>query len=262
MNIIGSFISKKSEQMLSLFVTVYFWGFMLLTSLALFPIAVVLRVATAPFDRRLRLLHRFTSFWGSLYTRANPLWEVTITGTEHLAVDAPAVIIANHQSFADILVLFRLHLHYKWVSKAENFRVPLIGWNMGLNRYIRIERGSIRGNLKMMRDCEVALRDGNSLMIFPEGTRSVDGRMRPFKEGAFELAIRMRRPILPILISGTGDALPKRGIMLRGHHHMQVRILPPIDPESYRGKSAEQLAKEAFVMMSTSLSTGITVARG
>ena len=248
--------------MISFLVTVYFWGFMLVSSLFLFPLAVVLRVATAPFDRRLRHLHRFTSFWGSLYTRAHPLWDVTVTGTEHLSVEAPAVIIANHQSFADILVLFRLPLHYKWVSKAENFRVPLIGWNMGLNRYIRIERGSIRGNLKMMRDCEMALRDGNSLLIFPEGTRSADGRMRPFKEGAFELAIRMRRPILPILITGTGEALPKRGIMLRGRHHMQVRVLPPIMPGTYRGKTAEQLEKEAFVMMSTSLSTGITVARG
>ncbi len=248
--------------MLSFLVTVYFWGFMLLSSLILFPLAVILRVATAPFDRRLKLLHRFTSFWGSLYTRAHPLWDITVTGTEHLSVEAPAVIIANHQSFADILVLFRLPIHYKWVSKAENFRVPLIGWNMGLNRYIRIERGSIRGNLKMMRDCEMALRDGNSLLIFPEGTRSADGRMRPFKEGAFELAIRMRRPILPILITGTGEALPKRGIMLRGRHQMLVRVLPPIMPDSYRGKTAAQLAKEAFVMMSTSLSTGITVARG
>lgn len=247
---------------MSFLITVFFWGFMLLTSIIFFPVALVLRVATGPFDRRLRLLHRFTSFWGSLYTLAHPLWKVTVTGMEHLSVEAPAVIIANHQSFADILVLFRLPLHYKWVSKAENFRVPLIGWNMGLNRYIRIERGSIRGNLKMMRDCEVALRDGNSLLIFPEGTRSTDGRMRPFKEGAFELAIRMRRPILPILITGTGEALPKRGIMLRGRHQMQVRILPPIMPDTYRGKTAEQLAKEAFVMMSTSLSTGITVARG
>jgi 1-acyl-sn-glycerol-3-phosphate acyltransferase len=235
---------------------------MLLTSLVLFPVALVLRVATAPFDRRLKLLHRFTSVWGSLYTWANPLWKVTITGTEHLGVEAPAVMVANHQSFADILVLFRLRAHYKWVSKAENFRAPLIGWNMTLNRYIRIERGSIRGNLKMMRDCEVALRDGNSLMIFPEGTRSIDGRMRPFKEGAFELAVRMRRPIVPILISGTGEALPKRGIMLRGRHDMQVRILPPVTPDSFRGKTAEQLAKEVYVLMSTSLATGMTVARG
>lgn len=248
--------------MLSFAVTVYFWGFMLLTSLVLFPIAVLLRLVTGPFDKRLTLLHRFTSFWGSLYTRANPLWKVSITGIEHLDTETPVVMVANHQSFADILLLFRLRTHYKWVSKAENFRVPLIGWNMSLNRYIRIERGSIRGNLKMMRDCEVALRDGNSVMIFPEGTRSPDGRMRSFKEGAFELAIRMRRPILPIIIAGTGDALPKRGVVLRGRHHMQIRLLPPVMPESFRGKSAQQLSQEVQVLMATSLSTGVVVARG
>jgi 1-acyl-sn-glycerol-3-phosphate acyltransferase len=248
--------------MLSVIVTVYFWGFMLITSLLLFPVAVILRLVTAPFDRRLTLLHRFTSFWGSLYTWANPLWHVTITGTENLDTDLPAVMVANHQSFADILLLFRLRAHYKWVSKAENFRVPLIGWNMSLNRYIRIERGSIRGNLKMMRDCEVALRDGNSVMIFPEGTRSPDGQMRPFKEGAFELALRMRRPIIPIIIGGTGDALPKRGILLRGRHDMHIRILPPILQDSFRGKSAQQLSQEVYALMATSLSTGVVVARG
>jgi 1-acyl-sn-glycerol-3-phosphate acyltransferase len=248
--------------MLSVLVTVYFWGFMLLTSLLLFPVAVALRLVTDPFDKRLALLHRFTSFWGSLYTWGNPFWHVTIAGTEHLDTAMPVVMVANHQSFADILLLFRLRAHYKWVSKAENFRVPLIGWNMSLNRYIRIERGSIRGNLKMMRDCEVALRDGNSVMIFPEGTRSSDGRMRQFKEGAFELALRMRRPILPIIIAGTGEALPRRGILLRGRHHMQIRILPPVHPDSFRGKSAQQLSQEVFALMATSLSTGVVVARG
>jgi 1-acyl-sn-glycerol-3-phosphate acyltransferase len=247
---------------IALAVTVYFWSFMLVTSLILFPVALLIRIVTAPFDRRLVLLHRFTSFWGSLYTWGNPLWTVEIAGAEHLPSTRPRVMVANHQSFADILLLFRLHAHYKWVSKVENFRVPLIGWNMSLNRYIRIERGSIRGNLKMMRDCEKALEEGNSVMIFPEGTRSVDGRMRPFKEGAFELALRTRSAVLPIVIAGTAEALPKRGILLRGKHRMQVRILPPIPPESFRGKDARQLSQEVAAMMATTLVTGVAAARG
>ena len=133
---------------------------------------------------------------------------------------------------------------------------------MSLNRYIRIERGSIRGNLKMMRDCEKALEEGNSVMIFPEGTRSVDGRMRPFKEGAFELALRTRSAVLPIVIAGTAEALPKRGILLRGKHRMQVRILPPIPPESFQGKDARQLSQEVAAMMATTLVTGVAAARG
>ena len=246
----------------SLAVTAYFWVFMAVTSLVLFPLALLIRIVTAPFDRRLVLLHRFTSFWGSLYTWGNPLWSVSIEGTEHLRSEQPRIMIANHQSFADILLLFRLRAHYKWVSKAENFRVPLIGWNMSLNRYIKIERGSIRGNRGMMRDCEKALKEGNSVIIFPEGTRSEDGRMRPFKEGAFELAIRTQTPILPIIISGTAEALPKRGILLRGRHHMRARILPPIFPETFRGKDAHQLSQEVGALMATTLATGVVAARG
>ena len=248
--------------MVALAVTVYFWSFMLVTSLILFPVALLIRLVTAPFDRRLVLLHRFTSFWGSLYTWGNPLWSVEISGQEHLVSMKPRVMVANHQSFADILLLFRLHAHYKWVSKVENFRVPLIGWNMSLNRYIRIERGSIRGNLKMMRDCEKALEEGNSVMIFPEGTRSEDGKMRPFKEGAFELALRTRSAVLPIVIAGTAEALPKRGILLHGKHRMQVRILPPILPDSFQGKDARQLSQEVAALMATTLATGVAAARG
>jgi 1-acyl-sn-glycerol-3-phosphate acyltransferase len=243
-------------------VTVYFWSAMLVTSLLLFPIALVIRLVTAPFDRRLVCLHRFTSFWGSLYTWGNPLWSVKTSGMENLSSVPPLVIVANHQSFVDILLLFRLRAHYKWVSKAENFRVPLIGWNMSLNRYIRIERGSIRGNRQMMRDCEKALQEGNSVMIFPEGTRSEDGRMRPFKEGAFELAIRTRSAILPIVIAGTAQALPKRGVLLRGRHRMKICILPPLSPETYRGKDAHQLSREVAALMATTLDTGVAAARG
>jgi 1-acyl-sn-glycerol-3-phosphate acyltransferase len=246
---------------IALAVTVYFWSFMLITSLLLFPVALLIRVVTAPFDPRLVLLHRFTSFWGSLYTWGNPLWSVEIAGTEHLASRKPLVIVANHQSFADILLLFRLRAHYKWVSKAENFRAPLIGWNMSLNRYIKIERGSIRGNRNMMRDCEKAIQEGNSVMIFPEGTRSEDGKMRPFKDGAFELAIRTGSAILPIVIAGTAQALPKHGVVLRGRHRMQVRVLPPLTPESFRGKDARQLSQEVAAMMATT-ETGVIAARG
>ncbi len=246
----------------ALAITAYFWSFMALTSLLLFPAAVVIRLVSAPFDHRLTVLHRFTSFWGSLYTWCNPLWIVDISGTEHLRQRSPCVMVANHQSFADIFLLFRLRTHYKWVSKAENFRIPLIGWNMSLNRYISIARGSVRGNLQMMRDCEKALLEGNSIMMFPEGTRSPDGRMRSFKDGAFELAVRTGSPVLPIVISGTSEALPKRGFMLRGRQRMRVRILPPLFPESFHGRDAHQLNQEVWAMMSTTLATGVVAARG
>jgi 1-acyl-sn-glycerol-3-phosphate acyltransferase len=211
-----------------------FWAFLATSSIALFPVAVGVWAVTAPFDRRLVVLHRFTCFWASLYTWLNPAWPVAVEGRERIRPDETYVMVANHLSLLDILVLFRLFRHFKWVSKIENFRVPFIGWNMRLNRYIELRRGDRESVRRMLRACEQTLAEGSSIMMFPEGTRSPDGRMRAFKPGAFELALRCERPVLPIVIRGTADALPKRGFVLRGRHPIRVRVLDPIDPAPFR----------------------------
>jgi len=220
-----------------------FWTFIVVTSLVLFPVAVLLWAVTAPLDRRRVLLHRFTCFWASLYTWFNPGWRVRIEGRERVRRDATYVMVANHQSLLDILVLFRLFVHYKWVSKAELFRVPCIGWNMSLNRYIRLRRGDAASIAQMMRDAEQTLAEGSSLMIFPEGTRSADGRLKAFKHGAFTLAKQAGVPLLPIVIEGTANALPKRGFVLQGRHQIRVRVLPEIPPQSFADLPVEALTE-------------------
>jgi 1-acyl-sn-glycerol-3-phosphate acyltransferase len=218
-----------------------FWLFLTVSSILLFPVAVLIWALTAPFDRRLVWLHRFTCFWASLYTWLNPAWPVRIEGRHHMRRDEAYVMVANHLSLLDILVLFRLFTHYKWVSKIENFRVPFIGWNMSMNRYIKLRRGDRRSVVQMMKQCRKALGEGSSIMMFPEGTRSPNGRMRSFKTGAFELALDAKRPILPIVIQGTSNALPKRGFVLRGRHPITVQILPELPHESFAGESPEAL---------------------
>jgi 1-acyl-sn-glycerol-3-phosphate acyltransferase len=222
-----------------------FWAFMLVTSVLLFPVALLIWGATFPFDRRLAILHSFSCFWASLYTWCNPLWSVRIDGKEHVDRHVTYVMVCNHQSLVDILVLFRLFVHFKWVSKAENFRIPFVGWNMTLNRYIKIERGRLRGNLSMMRGAEAALDAGSSVMIFPEGTRSSGGAPGEFKGGAFELALRSGRPILPIVIDGTAAALPRKGFILRGKHAIRIRVLEPISPPWAPGTDAGTLSAMA-----------------
>ncbi|MEM9173986.1 MAG: lysophospholipid acyltransferase family protein [Myxococcota bacterium] len=211
--------------------SVFFWGFILASSLVLFPLAVLIFLLTAPFDRRRVVLHRFTSFWASLYTWLNPVWNVTIHGRDRLHEAGPAVVVANHLSLLDILVMFRLQSHFKWVSKVENFRVPLIGWNMTLCGYIPLRRGTRASVMAMMRACDDALAQGSSIVMFPEGTRSASGRLRAFKPGAFEIAQRNAVPIQPLVIRGTGDALPKRGFVLQGRHAISIEILDVIPPE-------------------------------
>jgi 1-acyl-sn-glycerol-3-phosphate acyltransferase len=220
-----------------------FWVFLVASSIVLFPIALLIWAVTAPFDRRRRVLHRFTCFWASLYTWLNPAWPVQLVGREKIRPDATYVMVANHQSLLDILVLFRVFAHFKWVSKIENFRVPFIGWNMTLNRYIKLKRGDRESVVRMMQECLQTLSQGNSIMMFPEGTRSPDGRLRSFKPGAFELAKTARTPILPIVLDGTANALPKRGFVLQGRHRIQVTILDELVPESFADESVEALTR-------------------
>jgi 1-acyl-sn-glycerol-3-phosphate acyltransferase len=219
-----------------------FWAFLAGSSFALFPAAVTLWAVSLPFDPRLRALHVFTCFWASLYTWTNPAWRVHIEGREKIRRGEAYVMVANHQSLLDILVLFRLFVHFKWVSKIENFRIPLIGWNMRLNRYIELRRGDRSSVVQMLTRCRETLAAGSSLMIFPEGTRSPDGRLRAFKTGAFELAKASGRPILPIVVEGTASALPKRGFVLRGRHRIRVSILDEIAAETFAAESPEELA--------------------
>jgi len=100
------------------------------------------------------------------------------------------MIVSNHQSQLDTLVAFGLFFPFKWISKAEVFRLPFIGWNMTLNRYIKLKRGDRKSIQKMMTECEKMISKGNSLYFFPEGTRSKTGIIKPFKPGAFILAKR------------------------------------------------------------------------
>lgn len=232
------------------FCSVVFWTFLVSSSIALFPVAVFIWAATVLFDRRLVLLHRFTCFWASLYTWVNPQWPMTIDGREKIRDDATYVMVANHLSLLDILVLFRIFKHFKWVSKIENFRVPCVGWNMTLNRYIKLRRGDRESVKQMMAACERTLHAGSSIMMFPEGTRSKTGVLQPFKTGAFELAIRTRVPLLPIVLSGTSDILPKRGFVLRGRHPISITVLDPIPPERFLdldAKALTELTRQIFV---------------
>jgi 1-acyl-sn-glycerol-3-phosphate acyltransferase len=226
---------------------------MTLSSVAMFPLALLCWVLTLPFDRRKVILHRLTCFWASLYTWLNPAWPVTVTGREKIDPAETYVMVANHQSLLDILVLFRLFRHFKWVSKVENFRIPFIGWNMYLNNYIQLKRGDRSSISAMLRSCRQNLSDGNSIMMFPEGTRSPTGKLRGFKTGAFTLAKDARRPILPIVVHGTASALPKRGAILRGRHQILIEVLDPIAYSSFAEEDLEVLTLRARELISDHL---------
>lgn len=155
------------------------------------------------------------------------------------------IMVSNHQSLVDILVGFHLFTHFKWVAKIELAKVPFIGWNMHLNKYIFLKRGDRRSIIEMMKESEAHLKRGSSVYIYPEGTRSETGEMRPFKAGAFALAKRTEVPILPIAIIGSKDALPKNSYTIRGWHKIEIAILDEIPPEEVAILDAKELAEKA-----------------
>jgi 1-acyl-sn-glycerol-3-phosphate acyltransferase len=214
-----------------------YWALICLTCPLFFVGALVVFVVTWPFDRRRVLLHLYSCAWAYFYVSINPMWKVEITGREHLPWRGRAVLVANHASLIDILVLFGLYRPYKWVSKAENFRLPFVGWNMRLNGYVPLVRGDRDSVVKMLATCSRLLKQRNPVLFFPEGTRTKDGQLQPFKDGAFELAIEHGAPIIPIAVHGTGNALPKHGVVLREHVKGHVEVLPPLHPEDFDGVS-------------------------
>ncbi len=165
---------------------------------------------------------------GVVVAALNPLWTFRHSGSPPPDPRRPYVVVANHESFADILLISHLPWEMKWLSKAEMFGIPFLGWLMRLAGDIPVKRGEGRSAVEALQACRRVLAGKVSVMIFPEGTRSASGEMLPFKDGAFRLAITAGVPILPLALTGTGSALPKRGVLL-GRSKAEVRVLEPVE---------------------------------
>jgi 1-acyl-sn-glycerol-3-phosphate acyltransferase len=218
--------------------SVLFWLFFALSCIPLFAGALVVWLLTLPFDADGRVLHLYSCFWAQVSFYVNPVWRLRIEGREKLPWRGAAVLVSNHASLADILVLFGLYRPYKWVSKASNFRLPFIGWNMRMNRYVQLVRGDPESIGKMMAASEAWLDKGVPVLMFPEGTRSPDGEVQAFKDGAFRLSMAKGCPLYPIVLAGTADVLPKHGLVLRRRANCRVRVLEPVDPRPFGGDVA------------------------
>jgi len=239
----------NSDFMYSFIVTVYTWLIVILSFFTLFPIAVIIWLVTVLFDKKLKWLHLFSCFWASTYIFLSPFWKVKIIDRKKIKPDGVYVMVCNHQSMLDIIVLYRLFTHFKWVSKKELFKVPISGWNMSLNRYIAVDRGHKSSHLKMLKQCEENLRIGNSIMIFPEGTRSEDGEIHAFKEGAFKIALKSNVSILPIVLDGTSDLLPKHGFIFKKRNTIKVKILNPIPYATFEHLPPKELSEKIRNLM-------------
>ena len=178
-----------------------------------------------------------------------PKWKVKLIDKHKIDNSKAVVFVSNHQSEFDIVAMSRLYAHFKWVSKAEIFNGPIIGWNMRLNKYIALKRGDRRSIVKMIRDCMSTIENGSSVFIFPEGTRSKTGTLRPFSAGAFVIAQKSKVPIQPIAISGTKDIMLKGSWMLNYKANVTITVLDEIPYEEFKDKDASDIAKEVRALI-------------
>jgi 1-acyl-sn-glycerol-3-phosphate acyltransferase len=217
-------MSRLWQSILSLWA----WLVLVVCILLWFPLLILVRLITGPFDRgRYHTGFLFRRI-GPVMATLNPLWRFRYSGTMPPDPRRPFVVVSNHESFADILLISHLPWEMKWLSKAELFRIPVMGWMMWLAGDIPIKRGFGPSAVEAMERCRAVLANRVSVMIFPEGTRSKTAELLPFKDGAFRLAIEEGVPILPLALTGTGTALPKHDWRF-GRSVAEVRVLEPVE---------------------------------
>ncbi len=185
------------------------WFEIALCAVVAFFAQLALLVVTLPFDRRRLISGRFLRLMAVAASRLTPFWSFSIYGDVPRRFEGPTVFVSNHESQADPFLISLLPWEMKWLAKASLFRIPFAGWSLALAGDIPVHRGEGKSAREAMDRCKRWLERGVPVIIFPEGTRSSDGAMGPFKDGAFRLALDCGANIVPIAVCGTRKALPK-----------------------------------------------------
>lgn len=177
---------------------------------------------------RREIVFRLGRLWSRTHLRVMgiaPVYE----GLAHAAGTAPRIFLANHLSTLDIWVVApALPDTTRFVSKRSIFWIPVLGQAMAVAGFIPIDRSDRTRAIRSLGRAAQRIRDGESVILFPEGTRSRDGKLGRFKRGAFHLAIEAGVPVVPVAISGTGKVVRPRSIVVRPGP-VRVTFLPPID---------------------------------
>ncbi len=224
--------------MIRLFRSIWIWT----ASAALMLVWVAVLGVVRLFDRD--PLHLRTGRWfrrlGRQLARVNP-WRIHISGLGMWDPSHVYVIVSNHQSLADIPLISHLRIDAKWLAKTELFRLPVVGWMLRMAGDIQVERSDRRKAAQALLVAARYLRQGCSVVFFPEGTRSPDGDVLPFSEGPFQLAIREGVEILPLVVEGSGSALPRNSWMFGGTEDIYLRVLKPVRVDGWNSRESAAL---------------------
>ncbi len=169
---------------------------------------------------------------------------LAVRGQEHLHRKGPRIIVANHQSHFDIVLMGALVSEpFKYISKKEHYNVPFMGWIMRMAQYFGIERDNPRQSMQILKQAGEALDHGFSIVVFPEGTRTPDGEIKDFKSGLFYLSIKKQIPVVPIRLDGFREVLPKHSLRFRPGR-ASVIIGEPVYPVAKTTRDKEKFAEE------------------
>lgn len=202
-----------------------------------------------PFDRTGKMRHSCGRLWCRLIALTIGA-RLKVYGAERLSPEARYVFMANHASLVDIPALFAcLPYRFHILAKKELFYVPFLGWYLRSAGHFAIDRSDSRRTARSIRRVVLALREGRSLAVFPEGTRSADGRVKEFKPGAFKIALRARATIVPVTIRGAHELLPKGSLAPRPGR-VDVIIGEPIEAAAYsEAQLPELIARTRHAIM-------------
>jgi len=199
-------------------------------------------LATSWWDETRSWSHKVCELWARSLIALSPQWRAEAFDLDRLPRDRPVILISNHQGMGDIMLVYQLRTQFRWIAKEILFKVPFLGWSMAHSGYIALRRG----DKNSIRDCMTRARwyldRGVALLFFPEGTRSKDGTLLPFKAGAFKLAIESGCDLVPLGIAGAKDALPTNSWKYpRRRSWMRIKVGDPISPRGYTEADIDKL---------------------
>jgi 1-acyl-sn-glycerol-3-phosphate acyltransferase len=197
-------------------------------------------VASSVFDRSGGFQHFCMVEWSRECIRLAGV-RATVQGLEHVLRDRPQIFFASHSSFADICVLAaHLPVPFRWLAKKELFKMPFIGWHLARSGHLKIDRGDRESAIRLLGEAAERVRSGVNVLVFPEGTRSRDGTLQPFKKGVFHIAVDAGVPLVPIRLLGTHTIIP-RGTRRLVPGNVSVRIGAPLDPTGFTHEDLDPL---------------------
>ncbi len=209
--------------------------------LPLFPVALVVRLVSQPFDRRGDWYRTFVATWVSMYGRLTPLYGFRIEGRERIPARGGYVLVANHESGLDTLAVMMLRTPARILGNLRHLRIPIAGLLFRSLAVIPVKPGDRQSGRAAIEEIEASLRAGTPVVVFPEGDLFPD-TMGDFRSGAFVAAKRAGVPLIPLLLEGMGRAWRPGTMVVHGRHELRIAVLDPIDRRTVEASTVSQLA--------------------